>query len=130
MEQVLIFALGISITLGFLYAFQDLGNKVGGDLENSQSDVITSYVSAAYTELVQSGADGSMIMEIPEEVGGEPYRIGLMEGGVEVQTPGKSAEGTLYGLEKRFDLEGSVLGEDRRVQILRQGENLSLWRAE
>ncbi len=112
LEQVILFGLGILITLGFLFAFQDLSGTVKEDIRGSQAAVVSEYVTSAAVELTESGAEGTMTIPIPENIAAEPYAVQLGDGGMKVEVGGDRNIAPLYGLESRLETAGSV--ESRR----------------
>lgn len=107
-EQVILFALGISITLGFLFAFKDLTGSVRGDMKEVQSELVAEYVTSTSVELVESGAEGRMEMPVPERIASEPYILRMGSGGVSIQVPGEQSASALYGLGSRTDVDGQA----------------------
>lgn len=107
-EQVILFALGISITIGFLFTFRNLEENVAADVKDSQAELVSEYVASTSIELVESGMEGRIGAPVPENIASDTYAIRLGEGGVRVQVTGEQKVAPLYGLETRADAGGAV----------------------
>lgn len=126
-EQVLLFALGLSITIGFLVAFEGLGGDVEEQMASSQSRLIAEYVASSSIELVEGGSSGRFVLDLPDTLAGRAYALRLGGEGVVVETTGSRAETSLKGLETRIQSGGAiepgegttaVVHEDGKVELV------------
>lgn len=129
-EQVVLFALGISITIGSLFAFKDLGTAVKGDMKEVQSELVAEYTASTAVNLVESGADGRIEAPVPEKIASESYAVRMGEGGVRVQVADEQSVAGLYGLESRLDLSGAAESSAGAVWITLDGDSMELERPE
>ncbi|MDY6773715.1 MAG: hypothetical protein SVS85_00820 [Candidatus Nanohaloarchaea archaeon] len=128
-EQVVLFALGISITLGFMYAFNSMRRDVGEDLKESQAELVSEYAVSTSIELVESGAEGSITFRIPEEAASQTYALRLGKGGVKFETAGEEELSPLYGLRSTMNLEGEVESTGGFASLALSGDRLTLRRS-
>ncbi|MCJ7479334.1 MAG: hypothetical protein MUP63_04120 [Candidatus Nanohaloarchaeota archaeon QJJ-7] len=128
-EQVILFGLGISVALGFMYAFQGIGEDIEEDVRSHQVDVVSSYLAYASADLIESGSEGSISMEIPEKIASENYIVRFGEGGVELQMAGEKSISPLYGLESRIEPGGQVLSNVRFSEVTLRGDRLRIGRS-
>ncbi|MDY6769482.1 MAG: hypothetical protein SVU88_00760 [Candidatus Nanohaloarchaea archaeon] len=127
-EQVVLFALGISITLGFLFAFRGLGADVQQDMQTVQSELVAEYMASNAVELVESGADGRMEVPLPERIASSAYALRFGEGGVMVAVNGEQAVAPLYGLSSRLAVDGDIGSDGGAASLERDGHRLTLAR--
>ncbi|MDY6761471.1 MAG: hypothetical protein SVY41_00310 [Candidatus Nanohaloarchaea archaeon] len=129
-EQVVLFTLGISITLGFLFAFNSLTEQVETDMKDVQSDLVAEYVASSGIELVESGAEGRVQVPVPEEIASEQYAVRMGDGGVQVQVAGDQAVASMYGLGSTLSVSGVAESGPGAVTITFQNGELELRGAE
>jgi len=117
-EQVILFGVGISVAFGFLSAFESFGRDVKQDALDQQLRLQADLMSSHIAQLIQTGADGSVTVSLPEELAAESYRINLTDDGVAVRG-GESIylSRNLNGLEERYNLSGFV-SSDRGQAII------------
>lgn len=107
-EQVILFTLGISITLGFLVAFENLTEDIRADMAETQTELVSRYVASSAVELVASGSEGRFTLGLPETVAAQVYALRVTDDGVEVETVGQSHTASLHGLTSVLDESGAV----------------------
>lgn len=129
-EQVVLFTLGVSITLGFLYAFKGITAQVQTDMAAVQSDLVAEYVASSSIELVESGAEGRIQMPVPEEIAAEEYVVRLGDGGVQVQVAGEQSIASMYGLTAATGVGGAAGSRGGAVTVRFSGGDLELRGAE
>lgn len=127
-EQVLLFTIGISITLGFLIAFEDLTADVREDMGEAQTRLLSQYVAASAVELAESGSEGELVLSLPETVAGQDYVVRMGEDGVTVETTGERHTASLNGLTERFDVSGAIEGREGDISLVYQGGTIELGR--
>lgn len=125
-EQVVLFAIGISITLGFLVAFQDLSEDIESDMATLQSRLVARYAASSAVELAESGAEGRIVVDIPETVASRVYALRFSGGEVEVETTGVRETVSLYGLSATKQSSGVVESSSSPVTIRHRNDNLLL----
>lgn len=130
LEQVILFALGISITIGFLFAFNNLKSTVKEDVKETQAELVSEYIASSAIELVASGAEGRIEIAVPDSIASETYAVRLGEGGVRVQMVGQREVAPLYGLGSRLTATGVVDSSQDALSITFVGNQLDLERAE
>lgn len=130
LEQVILFALGISITLGFLFAFKDLRSTVGEDVTGVQAAVVSEYLASASVELVESEAEGTMEVPVPENIAADTYVIRMGDGGIKIQLSGHQEISSLYGLGARLEEEGAVESGAGRAAITHTDDDLTIGRGD
>lgn len=129
-EQVILFALGISITLGFLFAFKDLRTTVKGDVGERQTELVAEYLASTSLEIVESGAEGQMLVPVPQEIAGDTYAAEMGDGGVLIEMVGRSEVAPLYGLASRVDAGGRTVSSTGEVSVTFLDDDLSIRRAD
>ncbi|MDY6776896.1 MAG: hypothetical protein SVQ76_02210 [Candidatus Nanohaloarchaea archaeon] len=114
-EQVILFGLGISITLGFLFAFDGLEENIQDRTGGEQASLVAEYVASSAVELVESGAEGRISFNMPSMIASKRYAVRLEDGSVTVVSSGNSDETVVYGLGSKVDFQGV---EDSRGGVM------------
>lgn len=128
-EQVVLFALGISITIGFLVAFEDLTADIQADVGETQTQLVSRYVASGAVELVESDSEGRFVISLPGTVADQVYVLRLTQDGVEIETTGQRYTAALYGLANRISTTGAIESRAGGVRVtfddgtLELGEN-------
>ncbi|MFB6294656.1 MAG: hypothetical protein ABEI97_02760 [Candidatus Nanohaloarchaea archaeon] len=125
-EQVVLFTLGISITLGFMVAFNDIQTRVATDMKDIRSELVAEYIASTSIELVESGAEGRIDAPVPEEIAAEQYAVRMGEGGVQVDVAGKQAVAPLYGLTSVIGVDGAAESGEGSVTLTYTDGDLEL----
>ncbi|MDY6766366.1 MAG: hypothetical protein SVW77_03285 [Candidatus Nanohaloarchaea archaeon] len=125
-EQVVLFTLGISITLGFMFAFNDIQTRVETDMKDIQSELVAEYIASSSIELVESGAEGRIDAPVPEEIAAEQYAVRMGEGGVQVEVAGEQAVAPLYGLTSVIGVDGAAESREGSVTLTYTDGDLEL----
>jgi len=125
-EQVVLFTLGISITLGFLYAFNDIKAEVETDMKDSQSELVAEYVASSSIELIESGAEGNIRLPIPQNIASEQYAATASDAGILVQVSGDQALASIYGLGSKVSPDGSVQSQEGTATLYLEDSDLTL----
>ncbi len=107
-EQVILFTLGITITLGFLVAFENLTDDIQADMAETQTELVSRYVASSAVELASSGSEGRFALSLPETVAAQIYAVRLTPDGVEVETVGQQHTASLYGLTTQLEERGAI----------------------
>lgn len=127
-EQVLLFTIGISITLGFLIAFEDLTEDIRDDMAEAQTRLVSQHVASSSVELVTSGAEGEFAVALPETVAGQDYAIRMDDGGVTVETAGETHTASLHGLTAVTDVSGALESRSGDITLTYQDGRLEMGR--
>ncbi|MFB6077205.1 MAG: hypothetical protein ABEK12_03685 [Candidatus Nanohaloarchaea archaeon] len=125
-EQVVLFALGISITIGFLVAFEDLTGDVQEDMAETQTQLVARYLASSTVELAESGSDGELVLSIPGTVADRVYVLRLTGDGARIQTTGRQYTASLYGLTEGMAVSGSVESRAGGIALTREGSSIEL----
>lgn len=125
-EQTMLFGAGVAIALGFLFVFEDLGGDVQSGTADIQTRLVSQYVASSAVELVESGADGKILVPVPGSIAQQGYVLRLSEDGAAVATTGSRHTAALHGLLSRLDADGTLESGPPSVAVKRDNNQLSL----
>ncbi len=125
-EQVVLFTLGISITLGFMFAFNDITAQVETDMKDVQPELVAEHVASSSIELIESEAEGRIEVPVPEQIASEEYAVRMGDGGVLVQVSGDQALAPMYGLTSVVPVDGAAESGDGGVTLVYEDGSLDL----
>lgn len=125
-EHTILIGVGIALAIGFLIAFQTLSGNVEGSATSIETRLLSSYISANAIELVESGGNGKFTLALPDDITDNVYAVRLSDSGVNVVTTGSTETTSLYGLERRIRMDGSVTSQAQSVSLIYADGSLSV----
>jgi len=110
-EYVMIFALGITITVGAIAAFESLSSEIASTSQDAEQEAVVSKINSQIRHL--SSLDEGTVekqLELPEHIGGSSYEIILEDNTVTVMARNEEFTKYMNNTAESYDLEGSVSG--------------------
>jgi hypothetical protein len=117
-EHTILIGVGIALAIGFLIAFQTLSGSVEGSATSIETRLLSSYMAANAVGLVESGGNGKITLSLPDDITDNVYAVRLSDSGINVVTTGNTETASLYGLERRLEMDGSVTSQSQSVSLV------------
>jgi len=117
-EHTILIGVGIALAIGFLIAFQTLSGSVEGSATSIETRLLSSYMAANAVGLVESGGNGKITLALPDDITDNVYAVRLSDSGINVVTTGNTETASLYGLERRLEMDGSVTSQSQSVSLV------------
>lgn len=127
-EHVILIGLGITIVLGFMATFAIMGNDLRGTASERQTKLFSQYMASNAVELVESGARGKFIVELPSSVAQQDYAMQFVGNGIRTTTAGAASQASMYGLQNKIDFTGSMVSRDPVISLTYDGETVVMAR--
>ena len=124
-EQVMLFAVGIVIFIVAVTAFSLYQQSFVSTGVERQLDSVKD-VLVAKILLLSEGGNASVLVDIPQNLGGELYGINLTQAGLNVSAPfiSKWKGSNLYGINKTHTLSGFAPSVRGRVLVKKEGSTI------
>lgn len=129
LESVATFGLTLVAAVGIVQMFGNVNNDVVSSTQETQAEVVADRIRSAVLQMSYSSDDerGFQEVELPDQIGGEDYRVALRQDQVLVFTEDSNFQQTFKVKTPSTNLEGSAEAGNVRIFknangfVLRQG---------
>ncbi|MFP4046055.1 MAG: hypothetical protein ACLFS3_03270 [Candidatus Aenigmatarchaeota archaeon] len=132
-EQMLLFSLGIVITISIYFSFTSIHGKVQGFTQEDQMEEVAYSVVSSLgkietmsTKFGTGQTNITLNISIPRTISNDPYLINVTENRVLVEQDSKEVTVGLAGFQDRFEVEGEVHSGRNAVRIDKVEKTITL----
>jgi len=126
-EEIILFSLGLIIAFSFLAVFQVFEKEAKSQTGDEQLRILGQIVSSNILELVETNTTGKIEFSLPPSIGGNEYLLKLNSKGIFIQTKNnKTYISSVFGLENKYNLQGSVESTVKKATLSLKGEQITL----
>lgn len=124
LEHVILIGAGLGVAMGFLYTFENFGEDIQSDVQSEHMEMLGKQTNNAIQHLLATEADGEVRITLPPDIAGDEYQLEFGDNGIMIFAGGQSHTTTMYGIEKQYNLEGTVTGDRDTAVIVKDGRTI------
>lgn len=130
-EQMILFAVGIIITMTVFFSFNTVKGEIKNFVEKEQLEEIGQLIDSGISEVYATGYNNSLKLNVPEKIHTKTYKIILQDNPkmlkVKLLNERKSVKFNLTHIPVYME-ENSLAGSKGVIKILYNGNNIKLER--